>query len=95
MDFRLKRIQMQSWIDRSLNVISSYKRAGGTDVFADLFQIQLLFADEKRVKGYKLLQEVERQAQRLNTPERFGFYLYISTFFQPGYRLCGSGGGPH
>ena len=45
------------------------------------FQIQLLFADEKRVKGYKLLQEVERQAQRLNTPERFGFYLYISTFF--------------
>lgn len=81
MDFRLKRIQMQSWIDRSLNVISSYKRAGGTDVFADLFQIQLLFADEKRVKGYKLLQEVERQAQRLNTPERFGFYLYISTFF--------------
>ena len=80
-DFRLKRIQMQSWIDRSQNVISSYKRAGGSDVFADLFQIQLLFADEKRVKGYKLLQEVERQPQRLDTPERYGFYLYISTFF--------------
>lgn len=81
LDFRLKRIQMQSWIDRSQNVIGSYKRAGGTDVFADLFLVQLLFADEKRVKGYKLLQEVERQPQRLNTPERYAFYLYISTFF--------------
>ena len=58
-DFRVKRIDMQTWIDRSLNVIGSYKRAGGRDAFADLFQVQLLFADEKRTKGYKLLQEIK------------------------------------
>ena len=81
-DFRLKRIEMQTWIDRSQNVIRSYKRAGGRDVFADLFQIQLLFADEKRAKGYKLLQEIEQRPERMDTPEKYGFYLYISTFFQ-------------
>lgn len=81
-DFRLKRIEIQAWIDRSQNVIASYKRAGGTDVFADLFQVQLLFADDKRSKGYKLLQEIEQQPQRLASPERYAFYLYISTFFQ-------------
>lgn len=81
LDFRLKRIEMPSWIERSQNVIGGYKRAGGTDVFADLFQVQLFFADEKRTKGYRLLQEIEQQPQRLNTPERYAFYLYISTFF--------------
>ena len=81
-DFRLKRIELQAWIDRSQNVINSYKRAGGDDVFADLFLVQLLFADDKRAKGYKLLQEIEQQPQRLSSPERYGFYLYISTFFQ-------------
>ena len=81
-DFRLKRIEIQAWIDRSENVINSYKRAGGTDVFADLFLVQLMFADDKKSKGYKLLQEIEQQPQRLNTPARYGFYLYVSTFFQ-------------
>ena len=81
LDFRLKRMEMQPWIDRSLGVIDTYRRAGGSDVFADLMEIQLLFADDKRAKGYKLLQAVEKQPQRLNTPERYGFYLYVSTFF--------------
>ncbi len=80
-DFRLKRIEMQTWLDHSQNVIGGYKRAGGTDVFADLFLVQLLFADEKRTKAYRLLQEIEQQPQRLNTPGRYAFYLYISTFF--------------
>ncbi|MDO5344282.1 MAG: DUF5717 family protein [Lachnospiraceae bacterium] len=80
-DFRLKRIEMQTWLDHSQNVIGGYHRAGGTDVFADLFLVQLLFADDKRTKGYRLLQEIEQQPQRLNTPGRYAFYLYISTFF--------------
>lgn len=81
-DFRLKKIEMQSWIDRSSNVIASYRRAGGTDVFADLLMIQLLFVDDKRAKGQRLLQEIEKKPSRLDTPERYAFYLYISTFFQ-------------
>ncbi len=81
-DFRLKRMEMQAWIDRTSNVINSYKRAGGMDVYADLFLVQVLFADEKRAKGYKLLQEIEQRPDRLYTPDRYGFYLYISTFFQ-------------
>ena len=79
--FRLKRIDLGTWVERSVSVINSYRRAGGSDPFADLFLIQLYFADGKKQKAYKLLEALEAQKHRLNTPERFGFYLYISTFF--------------
>ncbi len=81
-DFRLKKIEMQLWIDRSVNVISSYKRAGGTDVYADLFLIQLFYVDDKRVRGQRLLEEIEKRPSRLDTPDRYAFYLYVTTFFQ-------------
>lgn len=80
-DFRLKKIDLSTWIAHSSNVINSYKRAGGDDVFADLFQVQLLFADGKKQKALELLESLEEQKHRFNTSERYGFYLYMSTFF--------------
>lgn len=80
-DFRLKKIDMTTWVERSVSVINSYKRAGGRDPFAELFLVQLYFADGKKQKGFKLLEALEAQKSRLDTPERYGFYLYMTTFF--------------
>lgn len=79
--FRLKKIDITTWTERSVSVINSYKRAGGSDPFADMFLIQLYFADGKKQRAYKLLESLEAQKRRLDTPERYGFYLYLSTFF--------------
>lgn len=80
-NFRLGKCNMPTWIERSLSVINSYRRAGGNDPFAELFQIQLYFADGKKQKAFQLLETLEAQKSRLNTPERYGFYLYLTTFF--------------
>lgn len=79
--FRLKKIDLTTWVERSVSVINSYRRAGGKDPFADLFLVQLYFADGKKQRAYKILESLEAQKRRLDTPERFGFYLYMSTFF--------------
>ena len=81
-DLRLKRIEMTSWIDRSVNVISSYRRAGGHSVYADLFLVQLYFADGKRMKANRLLQELEHTPERFVTQDQYAFYLYVTTFFE-------------
>ncbi len=81
-DLRLRRIDMQTWIDRSMSVIGSYKRSGGEDLFADLFMVQLYFADGKRTKGYRLLQEMEKKPSRFQTESQYGYYLYLTTFFE-------------
>ncbi len=81
-DLRCKRVELQEWIDRSMNVISSYKRSGGQDLFADLFMVQLYYADGKRVKGYRLLQDIGKHQERFATEEEYGFYLYLTTFFE-------------
>lgn len=79
--FRLQKTDTPSWIDHSVSVINSYKRAGGDDPFADLFLIQMYYADDKKHKASRLLEQVEAQKQKLDTPERYCFYLYITTFF--------------
>ncbi|MCD7812533.1 MAG: DUF5717 family protein [Lachnospiraceae bacterium] len=79
--FRLQKMDLPTWTERSISVINSYKRAGGDDPFADLFLIQMYFADGRRHKAEKLLGQVEAQKEKLNTPERYCYYLYISTFF--------------
>lgn len=79
--FRLKKIDLGTWVERSVNVINSYRRAGGADPFAELFLVQLYFADGKRQKAIKVLEGLEEHKERLDTPERYGFYLYMTTFF--------------
>ncbi len=79
--FRLQKMDVSSWIEHSVSVINGYKRVGGEDVFADLFLIQLYFADNKKQKAQKLLEQVEEQKERLDNIERYCYYLYLSTFF--------------
>ena len=82
LDFRMKRIEMSSWIERSQTVIGSYRRAGGNDVFAELFLVQMYYADGKKIKGKRMLQEIGRQMDRFTDPEQYAFYLYLTTFFE-------------
>ena len=79
--FRLKKTDIATWVERSVSVINSYRRAGGDDPFAELFLVQLYFADGKKQKAFHILEALEKQKARLNTPERYGFYLYMTTFF--------------
>ncbi len=80
-DFRLKKTDMATWVENSISVIGSYRRAGGRDPFAELFLVQLYFADGKKQKSFQLLESLKAQRNRLDTPERYGFYLYMTTFF--------------
>ena len=82
LDMRLRRIETQSWAERSANVISSYKRAGGRDLFADLLQAQLYYAEGKKTRARHILREAEKNPDRFETPEQYAFYLYLSTFFE-------------
>lgn len=79
--FRLKKISLSDWVERSVQAISTYKSAGGDDPFADLFLIQLYFADGKKQKAIHLLESVTERKERLRTPEQYGFYQYLTTFF--------------
>ncbi len=81
-DLRLKRIEMQAWIDRSMSVLGSYRRSGGEDLFAELFLAQLYFADGKRVKSSRILQDMGQNLSRFQTEEQYGYYLYMTTFFE-------------
>ena len=81
MDLRMKKIEMSSWVERSLSVISSYKRAGGDDVFASLFMVQLHYAEGKRMKAGRLLQEIGTHSSRFTNNEQYAYYLYLTTFF--------------
>lgn len=81
-EFRLNKIDIQTWIEASEQVIAGYKRAGGQDPYADLFLVQLHFADGQKQKAYRVLEMIGEQRARLDTPDRYAFYLYLTTFFQ-------------
>lgn len=79
--FRLKKIDLETWTERSINVIGSYHRAGGDNPYADLFLVQLYFASGKRQRALRLLEAVESWKNRLKTADCYGFYRYLTTFF--------------
>lgn len=79
--FRLKKTDVDAWVQRSQTAISNYRSAGGRDPFAELFQVQLYYADEKHQKAIRLLNELKDSRSRLGTVEQYGFYLYLTTFF--------------
>lgn len=79
--YRLHQIKQSDWITDSEAAITAYQNAGGTDVFADLFLIQLYTAAGRTQEAFALQEKTEAHRSRLNTPERYGFCLYTSTFF--------------
>lgn len=80
-DFRMGRIDLRSWADRTESVLLGYKRAGGTDVFADLGLVFVMQADGRKIQAEKLLSSLSSAAQKNMTAPQTAFWLYLSTFF--------------
>ena len=95
MDFRLKRIQAETWVERSIRAWDEYTKAGGTGTMMELIHIHLLFSAGKEGGGL-LPSGSDRAAENhLTAPEQQGYFLYLTTFIIriKIYRLCGGKAG--
>ena len=81
MDFRLKRIQAETWVERSLKAWDEYTKAGGTGTMMELIHIHLLFSAGKEEEACLLLDRMEQQRNHLTAPEQQGYFLYLTTFY--------------
>ncbi len=81
MDYRIGRIDLRKWAERTIAVVEDYHKADGQDVYADLLQVFALQADGRKSRAERLLSEVLSQPRRLNTPDRYVFALYLYTYF--------------
>ena len=79
--FRLGLLPRREWIEQSMQILSAYRQDGGQDVFAELLEIQMLYADQKRQMALNLLQALSEQQERLSQPGQYAFYLYLTTFY--------------
>lgn len=80
-DFRLKRKNIHEWLSLSQEALDRYHKAGGKDTMLELFQAQLYFAADRADEGCLLLNELDQHKERLEEPEVFGYYLYLTTFY--------------
>ena len=80
-DYRLGRVDLHQWAERTRSVTASCRRAGGKEVWADLLDIFTLHADGKRARAQKLLTDLETNPQRLTDPSAYAAWLYLSTLF--------------
>ncbi len=81
LDYRLGRIDLKQWAERTTSVIGSYKRAGGEDIRADLLSVFVMQAEGKRSSSERELHRIERTQDVLSDPETEAAWLYLSTFF--------------
>ena len=79
-DFRLNRLDINTWIKRSEAALRYYFQAGGEHTMMKLYQAQVLFASEKEEDACLILEELEQHKEMLNKPEFLGYYLYLTTF---------------
>ena len=89
LDYRLGRIDLRQWTERTHSVIESYKRSGGTDLLADLLNVFVMISDGKRASAERELHRIERNPGILENPNAQAVWLYLSTFFSRGddYRV--------
>ncbi len=80
-DFRLKRKNIHEWLNLSQEALDRYHKAGGTNPMMELFQAQLYFAADRADEGCLLLNELDQHKEKLEAPEAYGYYLYLTTFY--------------
>lgn len=81
MDFRLKRIQVNTWVEKSMEAWERYTEAGGNSAMMELIHIHLLFSAGKDQEACLLLDRLEQQKAQLVSPELTGYFLYLTTFY--------------
>ena len=81
LDYRLGRIDLRQWTERTHSVIESYKRSGGKDLLADLLGVFVLLSDGRRASAERELQKTEMNPRMAEHPNAQAVWLYLSTFF--------------
>ena len=89
LDYRLGRIDLHQWAERTSSVIDSYKRSGGKNLLADLLGVFVLLSDGKRSSAERELHRIERNSKILSDANAQAVWLYLSTFFsrEEAYRM--------
>lgn len=81
LDYRLGRIDLRQWTERTNGVIESYQRTGGKNLFADLLSVFVLQAAGKRSSAERQLRRIEQNPEILEDANAQAVWLYLSTFF--------------
>ncbi len=81
LDYRLGRIELQQWTERTHRVIESYHRAGGDRLLAKLLDVFVLQAEGKRASAERELNQIEREPKIMDDPNSQAVWLYLSIFF--------------
>lgn len=81
LDYRLGRIDLKMWAERTQSVIGSYRRAGGESILADLLSVFVMQAEGKRSSSERELHRIERAKDIFRDPEAEAAWLYLSAFF--------------
>ncbi len=81
LDYRLGRIDLHQWTDRTHSVIESYHRAGGDNLLANLLEVFVLQAAGKRTTAERELNRIEREPRIMEDPNAQAVWLYLSIFF--------------
>ncbi len=80
-DYRLGKITLHQWGERTNSVIGSYRRSGGESIYADLLEVFVLHAEGKRASAERELHRIERTSQIRTDESAQAAWLYLSTFF--------------
>ena len=80
-NFRLKKISINAWIGDSQEALEEYHQAGGTHPMLELYHAHLFFAGDREEAACMILESLEQQKDRLDKPELWGYYFYLTTFY--------------
>ncbi len=80
-DYRLGRIDLRQWTERTHRVIESYNRAGGAKLLSGLLEVFVLQAEGKRSPAEIELHKLERNPHIGGDPNAQAAWLYLSAFF--------------
>ncbi len=80
-DYRLGRIELRQWTERTHRVIESYLRAGGSSLLASLLDVFVLQAEGKQSPAERELRRIERNPRIEDDPNAQAVWLYLSVFF--------------
>ena len=81
LDYRLDRLDLKQWAERTQSVIDSYKRAGGEDIRADLLSVFVMQAEGRRSSAERELHRIERMQDITASPEAEAAWLYLSVLY--------------
>lgn len=79
--FRLKRININTWIARAEDSFARYDQANGKDIMVKLYQVQIDFAAGQSESACTLLERLEQKHAIPNIPAVQGYYQYLTTLY--------------